>query len=88
MVWDKLKAWGDSALQRQLALVSPDTRFVWDEVAPTFWVSTKLRAIDPHVLANGHCQPLSALDTDFSRRRAEYLRDKAGKWPMRVVDAS
>ncbi|HZY40551.1 MAG TPA: hypothetical protein VFF59_00970, partial [Anaerolineae bacterium] len=84
-LWRKLRDIRDDDLQRQLALISPDTRFEWDEAAPTFRVSTKLRTIDPDVLNDGRLSTLSELDADFARRRADYLRDNAGKWPMRVV---
>jgi len=87
-VWAKLQARRDPELENCLALVSPDTRFEWDEAAPTFRVSTKLRTVDPDVWSDGHWQPLSALDADFGRRRAHYLSSKQGKWPMRVVPAS
>ena len=83
--WAKLRAHSDGELRRTLALVRPETGFVWDEAAPTFWVSTKLRAIDPDVVGNGRLHPLSTLDPDFARRRADYLASKQGKWPMRVI---
>lgn len=86
MLWQKLHAVNDVVLQELLTLVSPATQFVWDEVAPTFWVSTKLRAIDPDVVGeNGRLFPLSTLDPDFAQRRQHYLHSKAGKWPMRVI---
>ena len=74
-------------MQAQVRLVSPETQFAWDETAPTFRVSTKLRTVDPDVWMGGRFQPLSALDADFYRRRAEYLSSKQGKWPMRVIRA-
>ena len=86
-VWAKLQAWDNPELKSQLQLVSPETRFEWDEAAPTFRVSTKLRTVDPDVWMGGRFQPLSALDADFYRRRAEYLSSKQGKWPMRVIRA-
>lgn len=82
--WQKLHSAPDPELQRLLKLVSPDTGFFWDEDEPTFWVSTKLRAIDPDVLINGRLHPLSALNPHFASRRHDYLRAKQGKWPMRV----
>lgn len=85
VVWNKLQAANDSELQAQLALVSPDTKFAWDEDSPHFRVRTKLRSIDPDVLQNGRLQPLSALDIDFARRREDYLHRKGGLWPMRVI---
>lgn len=85
IVWDRLQAAADPDLHACLALVSPDTRFVWDEHAPDFVIRTKLRTIDPDVLLNGTAQPLSALDPDFAAFRADYLRRKAREWPMRVI---
>ncbi|HRQ41874.1 MAG TPA: HD domain-containing protein [Chloroflexota bacterium] len=84
-LWHKLHRSDDAELQQWLALISPQTRFEWDEANPTFRVSTKLRAIDPEVLADGQLVPLSTLDTDFAHHRHTYLQRKQGKWPMRVV---
>jgi uncharacterized protein len=82
----KLHAGQDEALQRWLALVNLETTFVWDEAQPTFWVSTKLRAIDPDVVVDeGEIRPLSQLDPDFARVRDDYLSRKSGAWPMRVI---
>jgi hypothetical protein len=83
--WAKLQACPDPDLQASLRLVSPATRFAWDDLAPTFRVSTKLRTLDPAVLLNGRGQPLSTLDPDFAAHREHYLSSKAGKWPMRVI---
>jgi hypothetical protein len=83
--WARLNACSDGELQAQLRLVSKDTRFVWDEAAPTFRVSTKLRTIDPHVLIDGQVRLLSEADSDFALRRQAYLSRKAGKWPVRVI---
>lgn len=84
-LWQKLHAVDDVEVQRQLKLISPATRFEWDEVNPTFRVSTKLRTIDPDVLVDGRFWPLSTLDANFARHRAAYLRGNSGKWPMRVL---
>lgn len=84
-LWAKLHAASHPKLQSELSLISPDTQFVWDEIAPTFRVSTKLRTIDPDVVRDGRSQPLSALDAEFARHRDDYLRRNRGKWPMRVV---
>ncbi len=83
--WAKLHAHPDPDLQAQLARIVPETRFVWDEQSPTFWVSTKLRSIDPDVAVGGALRPLSTLDSDFARHRQDYLARKNGKWPMRVI---
>jgi HD superfamily phosphohydrolase len=87
VMWDKLRATDDPAVQAELGNVSLDTRFVWDELAPDFWVSTKLRTIDPDVVLNGSGKPLSALDPAFARHREGYLRSKTGKWPVRIIPA-
>ena len=89
-VWAKLRNAGDPDLRAQIALVSPATCFVWDEHAPNFRVSTKIRTIDPDVLVNnvlndGVARPLSALDTDFAHYREAYITRKTGKWPIRVI---
>lgn len=82
--WRKLQAGQDPELQKWLLLVSPDTQFVWDEAAPTFRVSTKLRAIDPDVVMAGTLRPLSSIDPDFASYRTAYISSKQGKWPMRI----
>jgi HD superfamily phosphohydrolase len=84
-LWAKLREQGDDELQFWLRLVSADTEFVWDEVNPTFRVSTKLRTIDPDVLIDGAMIPLSEIDPAFAEHRESYLQRKNGKWPMRVV---
>jgi hypothetical protein len=68
-----------------LPLISPQTQFLWDADQPTFWVSTKLRTIDPPVLVDGSARPLSELDPAFANHRDDYIRSKTGKWPMRVI---
>ncbi|WP_420642286.1 HD domain-containing protein [Candidatus Leptofilum sp.] len=86
VLWQTLHESVDDQLQTLLAQVSLETQFVWDEENPTFWVSTKLRAVDPDVLGeDGALRPLSTLDPDFASRRATYLSGKKGAWPMRVV---
>jgi len=83
--WQKLHTHGDAELQARLQLVSAQTQFVWDEDSPTFWVSTKLRSIDPDVVVDGALRPLSSLDAEFAKVRQAYLSRKQGKWPMRVI---
>jgi HD superfamily phosphohydrolase len=83
--WQRMQAATQPELRTALALISTQTRFVWDEEDPSFWVSTKLRTIDPPVLLNGSSKPLSVLDADFARLQEAYLRRKSGKWPMRVI---
>ena len=84
-MWAKLHAHPDLGLREQLARIKPATRFVWDKKNPDFWVSTKLRSIDPDVVVAGALRPLSTLDEDFAQHRQKYLERKGGKWPMRVV---
>jgi HD superfamily phosphohydrolase len=83
--WARLHASPDRELQAALHRVSPETQFFWDAESPTFWVSTKLRTIDPPVFVGGSAHPLSELDAAFACQRQEYLSSKAGKWPVRVV---
>ena len=84
-LWRKLQAIDQPAVRYWLRSISRATRFERDDVDPTFRVSTKLRTIDPDVLIDARFVPLSALDAEFARYRAEYLRENSGKWPMRVV---
>lgn len=85
-MWQRLKASADPELQTLIRLISADTRFVWDEMAPTFWVSTKIRTLDPDVLScSGEPQSLSSLDAGFAEFRESYVAQKEGRWPMRVV---
>jgi hypothetical protein len=53
VLWQKLHAArGRAELHSLLGqVVSLDTQFAWDDANPTFCVSTKLRAVDPDVLA-------------------------------------
>jgi HD superfamily phosphohydrolase len=83
--WRRMQAASQPELRTAMSPISAQTRFVWDEEAPSFWVSTKLRTIDPPVLLEGSLQPLSMLDADFARQQAAYLARKSGKWPMRVI---
>ena len=87
-VWARLQAHPDPQLQRLLALVTPDTRFLWDDEQPTFRVSTKIRTIDPEVVIDGQGVPLSRLDERFGRYRAHYMETRQGKWPFRVLSNS
>ena len=83
-VWQKLLNHPDPDLQSWLALVNADTKFVWDEEAPSFRVSTKIRTIDPDILLDGELYQLSELDADYAANRAAYLSRKQGLWPMRI----
>jgi HD superfamily phosphohydrolase len=84
-VWQRLQSAHQLELQRQVQLISPDTRFVKDEHQADFWVSTKLRTIDPDVLVEGHLIPYSKLNPDFASLRQNYLARKQGKWPFKVI---
>jgi uncharacterized protein len=83
--WTKLHNHPDAELQRWLGLVNLETQFAWDEEAPTFRVSTKLRTLDPDVVVDGRLYPLSTLDEEYGRQRQAYLASKQGSWPMRVI---
>ena len=65
--------------------ISPLTRFVWDEDAPDFRISTKLRTIDPGVITEEDVRRLSEIDPEFAEHRNKYLEENSGKWPMRVI---
>jgi hypothetical protein len=86
-LWAKLARSDDGKVQRWLPLVSADTRFAWDATQPNWWVSTKIRTLDPDVMLGGAVQPLSALDPEFAAYRQVYLERKRGRWPIRVLDA-
>lgn len=81
--WAKLQQTAEPEIQAIVALIRPETQFVWDEEKPDFRISTKLRTIDPDVLMDGAFRPLSSLDAEFGRRRTHYLNTRSGKWPMR-----
>ncbi len=83
--WQKLQQSEDPDLNEWLSFVSTETEFIWDETSPTFWVSTKLRSIDPDVVVGGVLRPLSTLDPSFKQQRSDYLKRKQGKWPVRVA---
>jgi HD superfamily phosphohydrolase len=84
-LWDKLNAAPDAALQKWLPWISVNSQFEWDEARPTFWVSSKIRTIDPDILIGRTLRPLSELDPAFAQVRQNYLATKQGRWPVRVV---
>ncbi len=85
-LWHLLCASSDPLVSSHLSLVNLKTQVTWDAAAPTFWVSTKLRSIDPDVCLNrGQMTPLSVLDEAFRDDRQAYHRDRAGRWPIKVV---
>ena len=84
-LWQKLQAVDHPEVKRWVNLISPGTRFTWDEDQPVFTVSTKVRSIDPLVVDGNSTAVYSELDPAFSRYRTEYLSSKQGQWPMGVV---
>lgn len=84
-LWRKLKSIDHPDLRKWLRLISPATRFTWNEKQPVFRVSTKVRSIDPPVINGNYLTPFSSLDPDFSRYRNDYLSSKQGLWPMGIV---
>jgi HD superfamily phosphohydrolase len=86
-VWQKMKAARHPLLQKEMALISTETGFVWDERAPTFRIRTKLRTIDPEIVLPVGLQPLSGVDAAFAQYRSQYLSRNSGSWPMRVIPA-
>jgi len=87
-VWQRLQSAEQPELQTQVRLISPDTRFVEDKHRADFWVSTKLRTIDPDVMVKGRLVPYSQLNPEFASRRLAYLARKSGKWPFRVLSGA
>ena len=83
-LWARLVGCDDAEVQRLVPLVSADTQFVWDEANPTWWVSTKVRTIDPDAIVDGVAHRLSALDPEFAAYRQAYVERKRGRWPIRV----
>lgn len=84
-LWEKLHQTDDHGLQTLLRQISADTRCIRDECAPTFRVRTKLRTIDPPVLANGEVLPLSAIDDSFARYREQYLEGSHDLLPIKII---
>ncbi len=85
ILWEMLQNSQDVLLQKQLKQISPYTRFDRDPLQADFWVTAKLRTIDPPVLHSGTIAPLSQVDQDFARKRQYYLSTQAGQWPIRVM---
>ncbi|MBA4376484.1 MAG: hypothetical protein C0401_09980 [Anaerolinea sp.] len=84
-LWQKLCAANNPELKEQLRFASSETQFVLDDSAPTFLVSTKLRAVDPKVLNDVRATALSTLDLDFAAYRSHYLTSNQGKRPIRII---
>jgi hypothetical protein len=86
-LWRKLKSADHPEVEHWVKLITPATRFIWNQERPVFSVSTKVRSIDPPVTDGNTVTPLSVLDPAFARYRNEYLASKQGQWPMGVVNA-
>ncbi|HET6445027.1 MAG TPA: HD domain-containing protein [candidate division Zixibacteria bacterium] len=83
-LWKKLQGIDDQTLQGCLGYVTKTTQFAWDELDSDFVVSTKIRTIDPHVEISGEVMSLSSVDSDFDSKRAAYLNQNSGSWPIRI----
>jgi HD superfamily phosphohydrolase len=83
-VLQRLRAAQLPEIQRWLDLLCPDVHFVRDDVHPDLVTLPKVRAVDPPVLSDGYVQPLSHLDADFHRRKADYVAGKQGQWGLRI----
>ena len=87
VLWDKLRYSQHPEVMRYVDLITPGTRFTWDDDNPEFRVATKIRSIDPGVSNGNKVAVLSELDPGFGRYREEYVSGKRGLWPMSVVGA-
>ncbi len=86
-LWKKLQLIDHPQVRRWVDLISPGTRFTWNEHNPAFSVSTKVRSIDPPVVDGKSVSPYSELDPTFAVYRNEYLSSKQGVWPMEVINS-
>lgn len=84
--WEKLQRQNHPDINRWVQLISPWTRFTWNEEQPLFSVSTKVRTIDPPVITGDSVSPLSLLDLYFAKYREKYIASKQGPWPMDIVN--
>lgn len=84
-LWQKLQSADVHAVRELVKLLSPGTRFTWNEAQPVYKVTTKVRSIDPPVNDGQLVRPLSELDPDFAQYRIAYLDAKHGQWPMAIV---
>jgi len=87
VLWEKLCSAEHPDIKHYVSLITPGTRFTWDEENPVFRVATKIRSIDPPVSSGNDVKLLSQLDTAFGLYRQEYMSEKQGLWPMGVVSA-
>jgi HD superfamily phosphohydrolase len=84
-LWAKLQGNEDPFVSECVSLISTDTQFIWDDSEPDFWVSTKIRTIDPDVLTGTGVRRLSQLDGEFASVRDYYIERSRGKWPVRIA---
>ncbi|WP_455245874.1 HD domain-containing protein [Petrachloros mirabilis] len=85
-LWRKLQSADHPEIKRLVRLITPGTRFTWNEEQPSFCVSTKVRSIDPLSINGNSVAPLSVLNPDFARYRNAYLSSKQGQWSMGIVN--
>lgn len=86
-LWEKLQSADHPEVRGLVNLITPGTRFTWNEKCPAFRVDTKVRSIDPSVAYGRSVAPLSTLDPAFCQYRNEYLAGKQGQWSLSVVNA-
>ena len=87
ILWEKLCSAEHQDIKQYVNLITPGTRFTWDDENPVFRIATKIRSIDPPVSSSDGVKSLSELDSTFGRYRQEYMSGKQGLWPMGVVGA-
>lgn len=88
VLWKKLQSADHPDVSQWVELITPATRFTWNEQQPVFSVSTKVRSIDPSVIAENSLTTLSKMDSTFANYRNKYLDSKQGQWPMGVITAT
>ena len=86
-LWKKLCSAKQKEVSKYVCLITPGTRFIWEEERPLFRVATKVRSIDPTVCNENRVMPLSELDAVFSKFRQNYHSEKQGVWPMGIINA-
>lgn len=86
-LWEKLCAADHPHIRQRISLISPGTRFTWDDQHPAFRVTTKVRSIDPPIAGDNGVTTLSRMNPVFEHYRKEYLAGKQGPWPMGIVFA-
>jgi len=87
VLWKKLCSAEHPDIKRYVNLITPGTRFTWDDKNPLFRIAPKIRSIDPPVSSGNDVLPLSDIDATFGRYRQDYMSGKRGPWPMGVVGA-